>query len=83
MITRTISSILLILCLASLVFAKAATPQRDHLTPQEVDIVKEAQILDQRIEVFIKAAERRLLVLNGTKHPPDYQAIEERVRVVG
>ena len=69
MTTRTIFSTLLIFCLASLVFAKAATPQRDHLTPQEVDIVKEAQILDLRIEVFIKAAERRLLVLNGTQAP--------------
>ena len=38
---------------------------RDHLTPQEVDLVKEAQILDQRIDVFIKAADRRLLVLTG------------------
>jgi len=39
---------------------------RDHLTPQEVDLVKEAQILDKRIDVFVKAAERRLIVLNGT-----------------
>jgi hypothetical protein len=38
---------------------------RDHLTPQEVDLVKDAQILDKRIEVFIKAADRRLLVLKG------------------
>ncbi|MEO8435242.1 MAG: hypothetical protein ABI596_10135 [Pyrinomonadaceae bacterium] len=37
---------------------------RDHLTPQEVELVKEAQILDQRIGVFIKAAERRLQALN-------------------
>ncbi|HSB27524.1 MAG TPA: hypothetical protein VLE19_06710 [Pyrinomonadaceae bacterium] len=44
-----------------------ANAQRDHLTPQEVDLVKEAQILDKRIEVFIKAAERRLMVLNGTQ----------------
>ena len=37
---------------------------RDHLTPQEVELVKEAQILDKRIEVFIKAAERRLQALH-------------------
>jgi hypothetical protein len=36
---------------------------RDHLTPQEVDRVKEAQALDKRTAVFIKAIERRLLVL--------------------
>src|SRR5687767_851927 len=40
--------------------------KRDHLTTQEVDLVKEAQILDKRIEVFIKAAERRVMVINGT-----------------
>jgi hypothetical protein len=43
-----------------------AVQKRDHLTPQEVDLVKENQILDKRIEVFIKAAERRVMVINGT-----------------
>ena len=38
---------------------------RDHLTPQEIDLVKEAQELDKRTEVFVKAADRRLLVLTG------------------
>ena len=46
--------------------AHAATLQRDYLTPQEVDLVKEAQEIDKRTDVFIKAAERRLLVINGT-----------------
>jgi acyl-CoA reductase-like NAD-dependent aldehyde dehydrogenase len=54
--------ILLLLAIPMLSFAQG----RDHLTPQEVDLVKEAQILDKRIEVFIKAAERRLMVLNGS-----------------
>jgi hypothetical protein len=38
---------------------------REHLTPQEIDLVKDTQILDKRIEVFIKAADRRVLALNG------------------
>jgi hypothetical protein len=63
MITRTSIALALLLLPASCFVAQA---QRDHLTPQEVDLVKEAQILDKRIDVFIKAAERRLLVLNGT-----------------
>ena len=43
----------------------ALTPQtRDHLTPQEQDLIKDTQVLDKRIEVFIKAADRRLLALN-------------------
>src|SRR5215213_1235105 len=48
------------------IVCQAATPQRDHLTPQEVDLVKEAQILDKRIDVFIKAVERRLMVINNS-----------------
>jgi hypothetical protein len=62
--TRIISSALLLGLLSLNGFA---SQQRDHLTPQEVDLVKEAQMLDSRIEVFIKAADRRLIVLNGTQ----------------
>ena len=43
-----------------------AVQARDHLTEQEVEIVKDTQILDKRIDVFIKAADRRMLVLTGT-----------------
>lgn len=63
MITRTLLAFALV-CASFVV--QAATPQRDHLTPQEVDLVKEAQILDKRIDVFIKAAERRLMVINNS-----------------
>lgn len=38
---------------------------REHLTPQEIDLVKDAQELDKRIDIFIKAADRRMLVLSG------------------
>src|SRR5215218_3522828 len=64
MITRTLLAFALVVCAGFIV--QAATPQRDHLTPQEVDLVKEAQILDKRIDVFIKAAERRLMVINNS-----------------
>ena len=37
---------------------------RDHLTPEEQELVRDAQILDKRIEIFIKAIERRLLALH-------------------
>jgi hypothetical protein len=47
---------------------------RDHLTPQEVDLVKDAQILDKRIEVFIKAADRRLLALKIGEAPTAKQS---------
>jgi len=42
-----------------------AVQARDHLTEQEVELVKDTQILDKRIEVFIKAADRRMLALSG------------------
>jgi|ERR1051326_7605178 hypothetical protein len=61
MITRILLTIVV-----SLLLANTALAQRDYLTPQEVDLVKEAQVLDKRIDVFIKAAERRLLVINGS-----------------
>lgn len=47
----------------TLLIMPVAAQQRDHLTEKEVDWVREVQVIDKRIEVFIKAAERRLLVL--------------------
>lgn len=43
----------------------SAVQSREHLTPQEIDLVKDTQILDKRIDVFIKAADRRMLVITG------------------
>lgn len=40
-----------------------APPRRDHLTEQEVELVRSNQEIEMRTEVFIRAAERRLLVL--------------------
>src|SRR5262245_13668751 len=53
---------------------QSQTQKRDHLTEQEVDQVRENQEIDKRIEVFIKAADRRLLVLtnpNATQKKKD------------
>ena len=64
MITRTLVSLALLLSIITV--AQATTPQREHLTPQEIDLVKEAQALDKRIDVFIKCVERRLMVINNS-----------------
>ncbi|MGI8837002.1 MAG: hypothetical protein ACR2H4_10245 [Pyrinomonadaceae bacterium] len=49
-----------------LIAAAIPRPQsRDHLTEKEVELVQEAQELEKRIEGFIKAADRRLLVIKG------------------
>jgi hypothetical protein len=64
MMTRALITVSFVLLL--FIPNQAVAQKRDHLTPQEVDLVKENQILDKRIEVFIKAAERRVMVINGT-----------------
>ena len=66
MISRILLSLLISLFAGSTFITQAVAQQRDHLTAQEVDLVKEAQALDKRIDVFIKAAERRILVINGS-----------------
>lgn len=65
MISRTLLALSFVLLLI-VPLRPSAFQKRDHLTPQEVDLVKANQVLDKRIEVFIKAAERRLMVINGT-----------------
>lgn len=61
-------SILLLTFVVILVLCSAAvgSQAREHLTSQEIELVKDAQILDKRIDTFIKAADRRVLALNGT-----------------
>jgi len=75
--TRIIAKFFLPVIFASVVIVQAATTQRDHLTPQEVDLVKEAQILDKRIEIFTKAIDRRLQVLTGHAPPSTKQSKKE------
>jgi len=65
--TTRVSILLTLILIPVLCFRATGFQAREHLTPQEIDLVKDAQILDQRIDVFIKAADRRMLVLNGTK----------------
>lgn len=58
---------MLLACVGLLAVAALAQKKgtRDHLTEQEVDQVREVQQIDLRIEVFIKAADRRILVLTN------------------
>jgi hypothetical protein len=57
---------LVLLSLLQSARADAATGQRrEHLTEQEVEMVRDTQELDKRSELFIKIAERRLLVLTN------------------
>jgi hypothetical protein len=52
--------------LASARFVEARVQQqRDHLTEEEADLVREMQEIDLRTDIFVRAAERRLLVLTN------------------
>lgn len=53
---------------------------REHLTPQEIDLIKDTQILDKRIDVFIKAADRRMLVLTGPGANPTDKASAKQLK---
>jgi len=65
--TQTHARTLVLLALLLAASGYSATAQtRDHLTPQEVDLIKDAQALDLRTSVFIKAAERRMALVTGT-----------------
>jgi hypothetical protein len=64
---KAIRSFAFLLLAVPLSFASGRGLQqtRDHLTEEEADRVREAQILDLRMDVFTFAADRRLLVLNN------------------
>lgn len=75
MTTRSVAFSLTAVLLAVLTVssAVASVQTRDHLTPQEADLVKDTQILDKRIEVLVMAIGRRLIVLTGATRGSEKQ----------
>src|SRR5919107_3463578 len=59
------ASLLFALCLCLPLAATAAAQKREHLTPEEIELVRDNQELDARTKVFITAAERRLLAVTN------------------
>jgi hypothetical protein len=55
--------LLFALCACLSLAAPAAAQKREHLTPEEIELVRDNQELDARTKVFIAAAERRLLAV--------------------
>ena len=60
MTCRVISRLMAAVMVCLICSAVQAFQEREHLTPEEIDMVKDAQALDKRIDIFIKAAERRM-----------------------
>ncbi len=58
-----------ILAICFLFTGGVSAQTRDHLTDTETDVIRFHQELDKRIEAFIKAADRRFAILNGTGLP--------------
>jgi hypothetical protein len=52
-----------------LVNGSVTAQTRDHLTDQETELVRFYQELDKRIDVFIKAIDRRFAIVNGATLP--------------
>jgi hypothetical protein len=64
--TRLILLIAIALTLATDTNALNRSQGRDHFTDREIEQIKDTQILDKRMGVFVKAIERRLRVITGT-----------------
>src|SRR5215203_5423109 len=47
-----------------------AQAQRDYFTPEEVELIRDAQEIDRRIEVLIHAIDRRFEVLKSDVSAP-------------
>jgi hypothetical protein len=58
-------TLLFALCVCLSPTAPAAAQRREHLTLEEIELVRDNQELDARTGVFIKAAERRLLAVTN------------------
>lgn len=67
----------LIVILALLLFWAPAQAQRDHFTDAETDLIRFYQELDKRIEVMIKAADRRFAIINGTAQPSTKKLVKD------
>lgn len=63
--------ILVLLIVAPVIFFSFAAPanaqRRDHLTDPESELIRFHQQLDKRIDIFIKAIDRRWAIINGTE----------------
>ncbi len=55
-----------------------AAAQRDYFTPEEVELIRDAQEIDRRIEVLVRAIDRRFEVLRSNVSAPVLPAKEDK-----
>jgi hypothetical protein len=63
---KTLKFILPVVALFAFLPFAAEAQKREHLTEAEIEIVRDAQELDRRMEVFVKAIERRFQALGAS-----------------
>jgi hypothetical protein len=62
---KSLATFLFALVAANTLSNAASAQKREHLTPEEIELVRDNQELDKRTEVFIRAAERRMLAVTS------------------
>ncbi|HYY94005.1 MAG TPA: hypothetical protein VE713_05765 [Pyrinomonadaceae bacterium] len=72
-----VSAALFFVAVLSFFNVRASAQQREHLTPEEVELVRDNQELDKRTDVFVHAAERRLLAVTNPEEAAKQQAKEK------
>lgn len=65
MILRTVFKLALLAAASLALTATAHAQRRDFLTEQEAELIRYHQQLDKRIDVFIKAIDRRFAIIQG------------------
>src|SRR2546423_15648416 len=68
------AGLIAIICLSA---TQAHAQKRDNLTHAETDLIRFHQEIDKRIEVFIKAADRRFAIINGTAQPSTTKLLKD------
>lgn len=68
------AGLIAIICLPA---TQAYAQKRDNLTDAESELIRFHQELDKRIEVFIKAADRRFAIINGTAQPSTKKLLKD------
>lgn len=61
-----VSSILSFLLLSFFAAPNTPAQRRDHLTKEEVELIRDVQEVDGRMEIFVRAIDRRMIAISGT-----------------
>jgi len=65
----------LLIVLSTVAHSTAAAPDKEYLTPKEIELIQDAQEIEKRVKIYMDAAELRLKRaverLNGKESPPD------------